>query len=368
LCATATRTTSVGYIDLPRLVAAHPLHKVLDGYDREIAGLRATRTVPGLVDPAASATQAAAALRRDAANARRQVARIASVGAQRDPALEARALAAVRASHGGRESAMTAYAAALARETSATMRGYEAATAQSTARAFAARQQQLREKELALAYDIARRDAGARLALRANLADIRLEAAKRARLEAQLAALSRRESAAVAALHAQDAPVLARYRDQLAREAAAANAQMASHLRSKANANLALRVSVLRSAAESARLVPDVPERLAAFGSSYRLESDAAAIQGGLRGAAADVPQRFAQLAAADRASRADVSTQLANLQRDRAEVYRAMIAQITRDAERLGQQRGMRIVMSSPRPKGSVDVTGVIEREESGF
>ena len=125
--------------------------------------------------------------------------------------------------------------------------------------------------------------------LRAKLADVRLVRAKRAALEAQLAALSERESAAVAALHAQDGAVLARYRGQLDRQAAAASAQMASQLRAKADANLAVRLNVLRAAA-SAQVVPDLPARLKGFGSSYQLDSDAAAIRSGLTGAATDLP------------------------------------------------------------------------------
>ncbi|HVR46961.1 MAG TPA: hypothetical protein VMT95_10075 [Candidatus Binatia bacterium] len=368
LGAAANDGTPVGFVDLPRLLAVHPLHKVLDAYDREIAALRGTRAVPGLADPAARAGAAAAALRRDAAQAQDQVQRIAFTGDARYRALEAHALSAVAASRYGRISAMDAYVDALARETGANVRGYEAAIAQQTARALAARQQQLREKELALAYALAQRDAGARLMLRAKLADARLPYAKRAPLEAELAALRRRESAAVAALHAQNVAELARYRRQSAREAAAAGAQMVSQLRSKADANLTLRRNALR-AAGSAQVAPDLPTRLATLGSSYRLGSDAVAIRSGLQSAATELPQRFAQLAETDRASQAEAAAQLANLQRDRAELYRAMVAQIVRDAQRLGRERGLRnVVVSASRPRNGVDLTVALAREESRF
>lgn len=368
LGAAANDATPVGFVDLPRLLAVHPLHKVLDAYDREIGALRDTRAVPGLADPAARAGAAATSLRRDAAQAQDQVQRIASAGGARYRALEAHALSAVAASRYGRINAMDAYVDALARETGANVRAYETAIAQQTARALAARQLQLREKELALAYALAQRDAGARLMLRAKLADVRLPYAKRAPLEVELAALSRRESAAVAALHAQNAAELARYRQQLGREAAAAGAQMASQLRSKADANLAMRRNVLR-AAGSAQVVPDLPARLATLSSSYRLGSDAAAIGGSFRAAATSLPQRFARLAETDRASRAEAAAQLANLQRDRAELYRAMVAQIVRDAQRLGRERGLRnVVVSASRPRSGVDLTAALAREESRF
>ncbi len=368
LGAAAGRAAPTGFVDLPRLVAVHPLHKVLDAYDREIAALRGTRTAPGLDDPAARAGASATALRRDVAEAQGQVQRIASAGDARYRALEAHALSAVDASRYGGKAAIGAYAGALARETGASVSGYEAASAQSVARAFAARQQQLREQELAFAYDLARRDAGARLTLRAKLADVRLIRAKRAALDAQLQELSKRESAAVAALHAQDSVVLARYREQLDRQAGAANSQMVSQLRAKADANLAVRMGVLR-AAGSAQVVPDLPSRLRGFGSSYRLDSDAAAIRTGLNGAATDLPQRFAQLADTDRGSRAEISAQLAKLQRDRAEVYHAIVAQIARDAQRLARERGLSgVVVSASRPRGGVDLTAALAREESRF
>jgi hypothetical protein len=55
-------------------------------------------------------------------------------------------------------------------------------------------------------------------------------------------------------------------------------------------------------------------------------------------------------------------------LQRDRAQLYRTMVAQIERDARRLGQERGLRVVVSGSRPRGSVDLTGPLAREESSF
>ena len=366
--AAATPTADVGYADLPRLLATHPLHKVLAAYDREIAALRATRTIAELSDPGTRAAAAATALRRDAAAAQRQVQRIATAGATRDPTLEARALTAIRQSRSDANGAMGAYTSALDRETGANLRGYAFGMAQRTARGFAARQAQLREKELTLAYDLARRDAGTRLMLRLKLADLHLDRSVRARFEAQLAALNRRESSAVAALHAQDASVLARYREELERETASANAQMAAQIRSKANANLALRAGVARAASSSAAVVPDLPARLESFGASYRLGSDAQAIRRDLGAAATELPERFARLAGTDRESRADTSAQIIALQRDRAELYRAMLGEIERDARRLGEERGLRVILSGARPKGSVDLTGAVGREESSF
>jgi hypothetical protein len=366
--AAANGTPGVAYVDITRVVAAHPLHKVLDAYDREIAALRGTRSVPGLDDLGTRAQEAATALGRDAREAQRQVQRIGARGASHDRALETHALTSVRNSRGVAAGAVNAYGNALASETAASLRGFESGIAQQTSRALAARQQQLREKELTLAYDLARRDAGARLQVRVKLADMHLDRTMRASLEQQLGAMGRRESAAVATLRAQNEAELARYRATLLREGAAANAQMAAQLRSKAGANLALRLSVARTASASAGVVPDLPARLERFGSTYRLGTDAAAIQRGLATAATELPQRFSQLAGDDRGSRAETSAQIQNLQRDRDELYRSIVAQIERDARRLGQERGLRVVVSGPRPKYSVDLSGAVVREEASF
>ncbi|MBV8344989.1 MAG: hypothetical protein JO190_08375, partial [Candidatus Eremiobacteraeota bacterium] len=99
-----------------------------------------------------------------------------------------------------------------------------------------------------------------------------------------------------------------------------------------------------------------------------RLGSDAQAIRRDLGAAATELPERFARLAGTDRESRADTSAQIIALQRDRAELYRAMLGEIERDARRLGQERGLRVILSGNRPKGSVDLTGAVAREESSF
>ena len=137
---------------------------------------------------------------------------------------------------------------ALARETGASLRGYAAASAQRAARARGA------------ATAAARKGTGARVRPRTarrrrpahaagEAGRLRLVRAKRAALEARLAALSRRESAAVAALHAQDGAVLARYRGPAWTDRRRPQiAQMASQLRAKADANLARAVDVLHAA------------------------------------------------------------------------------------------------------------------------
>jgi Skp family chaperone for outer membrane proteins len=365
LCAAASRTAPVGFIDLPRLVSVHPLHKILAQYDREIAALQNTRDVPGLSALGAQTERGAAAVQRDVAGTTAKVQRIAA-GAARDHVQERQAMGALFASQHAPNGEMSAYRDELTRETNANLRGYAIAIAQRTARAVAARQQQLHERELTLAFDLARRDSGVRLVLRLKLQDLHLDAATRARLQDRLAALNRRDSDAVAAARANDAAILARYRATLERDGELANAQMASELLSKAGANLALRLGVLRAGSSAADVVPNLASRLESFASSDHPGADATAVEASLRSAKSDLPLRFATLADADRRSRVETSSQIQNLKNNRGELYRMMVAQILRDARQLARQRHLSdLVATSPRPSGSVDLTGAVAHAE---
>jgi hypothetical protein len=368
LCAAASRTAPAGFIDLPRLVSVHPLHKILAQYDREIAALENTRAVPGLSALGAQAERGAAAVQREIGGTPAQVQRIAA-NAARDRAQELQAVAALFAAQRGPNGAMSAYRDELTRETNANLRGYAIAIAQRTARAMAARQQQLYEKELTLAFDLARRDSGVRLVLRLKLQDLHLDAATRVQLQGRLAALTRRDSETLAAARANDAAILARYRATLQRDGELANAQMASELLSKADANLGLRLGVLRAGSGAADVVPNLASRLESFASSDHPGADTAAIETSLRSARNDLPRRFATLADADRRSRVETSSQIQNLKNRRGELYRLMILQILREARQLARERHLSdLVATSPRPSGSVDLTGAVAREMSRF
>jgi hypothetical protein len=369
LSAAVGRTAPDGFIDLPRLVSAHPLHAVLAQYDREIAAFQNARAVSGLSAPGTRAERGAAAVQREAAGAPLEVRRIASNSATRDRAQEAQAVAVLLASQHVADREMRAYRDELTRETNANLRGYAFAIASRTARAVSAREQQLREKELTLAFDLARRSSGQRLLLTLKLHDLHLDAATRARLQDQLATTNRSDSEALAAARASDAAVLDRYRAQLRRDGEVAKAQMTSQLLSKAGANLALRLETFRAGSRAAEVVPNLPSRLKSFASRDRAGADAADIEASLRNAGKDLQRRFAALSDADRRSRAETSIQIQGLKNSRSELYRLMVAQILRDARRLVRERHLsNLVVASSPPNGSVDLTGAVAREMSRF
>jgi hypothetical protein len=360
---------TVGFIDLPRLIATHPLHRVLAQYDREIAALRSTRTLAAVRDPGTQAQAGAAALRTTAADAQARVQSIAASSAVEYREREPDALAALLASRDAGSSEMTAYRNDLTQATTANLRLYEDGIAQRNQRAYAARAQQLRESELGLAFDLARRDADRRFALTLKLENLHLDAQTRAQLEAQLNALNAAQARALAAMRRADAAELASYRETMERSGASAVAQMTATLRSNAAANGALRSQVLRAEPNASTMLAELASQAARFRASYRAPSDAGALSAGLGRASGDLSQRFAKLSQTDQRSRRDTAAQIAALQANRAALYRALAAQIVRAAQRLAQARGLRGVASSgARPPGSVDLTPAVASELRAF
>ncbi len=351
--------TPTGFVDLPKVLAAHPLQAMLASYDRGIAALRSTQSVPGLADPASRAQNAVAALQRESGAARSRVAQIAARDAGQGRTREREALAAVLASHNAADTEMAAYRQELARGTAANLSAYEQSIAARNERAFAARRQQLLEMELALAFSLARQHGTQRFMLRLKLRELHLDKETYARLEANLAALDRSEANAIAMMRRTNTAVLERYGEQLARDGNAANAAMAAQLRAKAAANLALRLQVLQAEARTAAMLPNLPLQIASFGASYRSQSDAAAIVDGLRDASRELSQRFTRLGDAARRSQRETEAQIAALRASRDSLYRSMIAQVERDAQRLARERHLNgVVVSGTRPAGSVDLT----------
>jgi hypothetical protein len=246
---------------------------------------------------------------------------------------------------------------------------FERATAQRTGRAVGARRQQLREKELTLAYDLARRDAPQRLLLGLKLTELHLDAATRKALESQLAALNGQEGDALAAARRSDAAVLWSYRRQLQEEAATANAQMAAQLRAKGAANDAINLRALQAESNAAAAVPDVPSQLALFRSSYRSAAGAQAIAEGFGAAGVDLSRRFGDLSEVDEQSRAATDAQIQKLTADRTTLYRSIVAQIERIANRLARTRHLtKILVANSRPEGSIDLTAAIQAALTRF
>jgi hypothetical protein len=341
-----------GFIDLSTLVARHPMHPVLAIYDRQIATLRGTLQVAELTSTDAQVNRSAVAAESDTAAAASRVQNVAAQSST-DRNREREAFATVQASQRAAAQAMSGYADQLARATAANLAGYRRSLDESTTRALAAREQQLYEKELTYAFDLARANALARLRLRIKLDELHPEPTTRKQLETELAALNARESQAVATMRRNDAAILADYRVQLERDAARANSEMAAQLQAKAAANLALRRKVLYGEV--------IPSELTGGAAP---DAGATAVAGELRGAGSSISKQFATLAESARQSQRQTSAEIRALEQKRYALRQAIVAQILRQARALVQARHLAgLVASGPRPAASVDLTPDVQR-----
>jgi hypothetical protein len=362
LLVAATPRPPVGFVNLSQLVASDPLHGVLQSYDREIDALRKTQRVSGLGDVASQANRAANAARAGGATAQSRVRNVAARNRQTDRARERAALAGVLASQRAGDADMARFSGELRRETDANASNYASSLATRNDRAYAAREQQLREKELTLAFDLARQNAGTRLSLRLKLSDLHLTKAKRATLQAELAALDAQEQRPVAALRARDAGILASYGRQLQADAGKEATAMDARLRQTADANFAVRERVRQSATQESAGPASLAGAASSFGASYRLATDAADVASGFGNAGSDLSRRFAQLGDSANTSQRETTAELGVLTRTRDALYRSIVSRIQRQGALVARRSGVaKIEYGSARPGGSIDLTRAV-------
>jgi hypothetical protein len=337
---------ATGFINLPRLVAAHPLAPVLAQYDREIAALRSTERVPGLTAIARSTVNDARTIRSQTATASAQA---QNAGASSSDYAQREATILQRLAGDGAASA-AAYGASARDAAAATLQSYRAAMAQRTARALAARRQQLSEAEATLAFDLEKRDAGKRLTLQLRLQDLHLSTMQRAQLRAQRNALDAGEAAAVDALRRKDAATLDEYSVTLRAQETDDDVRMATEVARTTVANVAAR----------RRMSSAAPDIQALRG--YRLSSDAADIEGGFADAGRDLTQRFDALQNVDRSSRTATDARIAQIEANRSALFNTIVAQITSDARAAARQRHLGdVLVGTTQPRDAVDLTAQV-------
>lgn len=355
------------------LVAKHPFYPLLQQYDRQIAALRATLHTRHFSRVAGRIDADTAALRRDLADSSAQIDKLvaqkaADYGRREDDAVAslladdsvpAPARGAVRADiekayrlqyaelRGDANRAMNAYRAAAQAQEQRAYAAYVASVQQQADRAARARAQQLDDEESTLALDLAQKDAGRRITLRAQLATLALQPQRRRALQAQLAAIERREDAVVEVRRRADVRVLQAYEDTVRARANADVAHMAVELRDRMEANLAARRDVLAAqqsgspslhlgSAQPASGAPasgDLRAQVAALrqSGSDRFRSAANAAVDAFRQASGDVTRRFVAIRNADASDTAATQARIAALQRDRQTLYDEIVAAVAR-------------------------------------
>ncbi len=376
-CAASAQTTHA-YVNVNALVRQHPLYGTLAQYDRQIAALEATLHTR-FANADARIANAQAAVRHDAqadaAAYRHAVAgsqgccNVPSVatGNTTPSDIEQHISANYQQQHAQVQTAaqrdMDAYRAALSTEQ---RRAYDAFIDSMNDRmqmAVNQREQELHEQESNLLLELARKNAPARLMLRAKLQTLVLHDDVRRRLQAQLQALQSQESTALAAARRRDTATLQAYANQVRAQAETSIAQMRSDLQQRSAGNLAARERVMAAQQASVSSLPlgsftqpsgkpvNVGAQIAAVRSAA-LPSDAA-----FGAAGADITTQWNGLRSANRDDTTHTQSQIAWLRHDQEAVRKKIVAQILYEAERIAKSRGYGGVSTQPIP-GAPDVT----------
>jgi hypothetical protein len=245
-------------------------------------------------------------------------------------------------------------------------------------RAYAQRATQYQEQESTLGLEVSQQDAAKRLDLRMKLGNLALSDAERKSDQQQLDALNSNEADVVQAQHDRDQQQLSAYRAQLQKQTAAAVAaavakiqqQTTGKLQSRRNEvsqQVASQLQGLRPAAIPPNLPAQTRQKLAQIDKLYstQFQADAQKTILQYQQTKADLDAQYAQLQGADGLATGAAGKELADLQRERDDLYSRIVGQIKHDAAMLAAARGLQVafvnVLAAP---GGIDLTPDVEKD----
>lgn len=220
-----------------------------------------------------------------------------------------------------------------------------------------AKAMQEQQQETNLSLHLSQNDASERLSIQTRLSMLALDPATRRSLQAQLAAMQRRDDAAVAAQRAADRRAFAAYQAQVTAETNAAiraqlaniNSQTRAKILSQQNAVGAQLRSSLGVAPSPAHVSPatqaEIRRIAAQFQSQYQQDVQDVVTQYAETTDALEA--QYAMLHGADATAAGATQQEVSLLQQQRQALYGQIVARIEREARRLGQQKGFRVVFS---------------------
>ncbi len=392
---------SVGYVRMEPLLKKHPLYGQLAKLDDDIAALQ-LRAVEPAVAAGSSAEIAAqeAALQKefDAATARakKSLAALQEQYRARESEAIKRALeggsggpggGAIAGAAAGTAAAQQGVALALARrdleafrkallaQDEAQFAALQTSLNERAARTYRAKADELSQKESGYALELANRDSAERLSLHAKLSNLSLEDTARAELTSQLTALDRKEADELAVMRNRDAQTLAALQKQLQDQTRTELTQTAEQMRKNSVAKLnerALKVqgtlpAAAAGGAAAAQLTGEMKAKLDALHKEYQaqFDRDAQGTMQELETTRNDLAKRYQRLHGVDAAAQESARSEIAGLQKQRAELYSQLVAQIGREVKALADRRGVSVVFSDVvAPAGGVDLTPDAEKD----
>lgn len=378
-CAASAQTNPVqathgfAYVDATRIAAMPELRGFYAAYDRETASLQATQNVPRLSDTRPVAEHQAGVVRSGAREANAALDALRARTSQYSPRMpDAASIRSQIANNYGRESATVhakagqsaeQYRIELNREAQSALQSYRASLDARVNGAYAARAQQLREKEAELEIKLDRQDADQDLLLRVKLQNLKSPQVDRAALKAKLRALEAREDGLRRQLQARDAGTLAAYKSQVIAAATRDYATMAANLQHNVQANWQLRQRVSAAQMQAPEQVSFPAIAGLAFSDRWSQFGNGASRTGAaFTTSADDIARRFSAIGAMDTDARGSAANEIVALQRSRGSLGDELNRRAHAIGKALAEQRGL-VLVDAPRP-GAVDLTADVERQ----
>jgi hypothetical protein len=219
---------------------------------------------------------------------------------------------------------------------------------------YRAKAEQLQQNETDLSLRLTQQDAASRLAIKMRLSNLALDPAARKQAQEQLASIDGRETAAVTAQRNADAATLRAYRAELDRQTGDAIRTQVGAIQEQTRAKLEERRNEVGAQLRSlgppalpANLPPDVQARIAGIHRQFvgQFQADAAKTVQEYNDTKSDLDRQFAALHGADVGATGAAAKELDSLQKRRNDLYQQIVAQVQRDASRIGRDRGFSIV-----------------------
>ncbi len=404
----------VGYVRMDLLVKKHPLYTQLARLDEDLQALQLTsvgveiarsgadiaieeKRLQGELDGAAARTKAALADKQQQYAKRERAAIDAALGgaagasgpggAEIAGGIARRARAQQQSVLRDAQKNLQTYRSAVIAQDRSAVDSLNTSLGERASRSYRARADELQKKEADYALSLASDDSAERLSLHTKLSNLALDDASREDVKKQLDALDKKESDALGAMKNRDQETLAvLQRDLHARVRVDLNGQVAQ-LRKRTLAKINARETSTRQqideqlaplgvrppgagqrgASGGPAIAPDMRAKLEALHKKYQndFDKDASLTIAAFAKTRHDLTRRFAELGRVDRSAQGEANKQMGALQKQRGDLYGAMVAQIGREVKVIAEKRGINVVVSGVvAPAGGVDLTADTEKD----
>lgn len=390
----------VGYVRLDDVVKHHPLYGQLSQIDDAIAAINLAASAPQVPrsakEIAQDVKQLNGELKAAQARANKILAQKQADYNRKEQAAVAAALAAAGEGNAGTAAAAQMNAGSSQQAQSAAQaagkqfEAYQRSVIDQNNAAFAtvskelqaqanakynALASQLSQKEAAAQLKLSQADAPTRLTVKTRLSNLALDDATRKRLQAQLTGLEKKEADAANRQRVADEKRLLAYRGQLQAQTASALGAQAAKLRSQTQAQLESRrnavSSQLRGLGPQQQLPANLSEATKAkiqqiqeqFAAQF--QADAQQTIDDYNATKDDLDRQYAALHGADVGATGAAAKQLADLQRQRGDLYDKIVAQIKDSTARIARDRGLKVVfVDVEATPGGYDLTNEVTKD----